>query len=136
MKSFKKSILAAGLAMAVITTIGGATVYAANPPQSYVNLPFAGSYINAKSDIKYNTGNAYTSYGTYADTVTVSSTYRYCNTSTGQSGFKTNSRGGPKSASVDFEAPNGCKSVSISSSHKVARNWQTWTASTFDDKEA
>ena len=136
MKSFKKSILAAGLALAVVTTIGGVAVFAAvNAPKSFNDIPFAGSYVTAKSEMYYNTAYAYTSYGNYADSLSVESTYLYWDNLHGTYGTQVKRAGHYKSARVEFSAPAGCKSINISSTHKVAKNYQTWTAYTFDDKE-
>ena len=132
MKSFKKSVLALGLAAAVIAAIGGANVFAAQTQTATVG----GYGVYCKSDIKYRTATAFTEYGSYADTLSVESRYNYCNTTTGKGGSKSNGTGHYKRASLSFSAPTGCKSVSISSTHRVSAGGQNWHASTFDDKEA
>ena len=86
--------------------------------------------------MKYNTAFAYTSYGSYADSLSVVSTYTYWDNMRGMYGTQVKSSGHYNYARVDFTAPRNCKSVNISSSHRVARNHQVWTADTFDDKEA
>ena len=123
MKSFKKSILALGLALGVLAGMGGAAVNAA--PTQYGSL--AGVSVVGKSDITYNKGTAYTTCGGYGGSVSVSSTYYYCKTSDGTSAHK--------GAGVSFSAPTGWTSISISSSHKFYYSGQLWSTSTFDDKE-
>ena len=132
MKSLKKSILAVGLAVAVITAIGGANVFAAPQTQSAI---VAGYGVYCRSDIKYGSATAYTEYGSYA-TVSVESRYNYCKTSYGEGGHKNNGTGSNKRAALSFSAPSGCKSVSISSTHRLTAGGQNWSTSTFDDKEA
>ena len=132
MKSLKKSILAVGLAVAVITAIGGANVFAAPQTQSAI---VAGYGVYCKSDIKYRTATAFTEYGYYAS-VSVESRYNYCKTSNGEGGHKNNGTGSNKRAALSFSAPSGCKSVSISSTHRLTAGGQNWSTSTFDDKEA
>ena len=132
MKSFKKSILAVGLALAVITSIGGTAVYAT---PRYVSRNVGGYGVTASSDIKYGYGTAYTSYGDYGS-VTVQTTYYYCNVRNGQSGYKTGAAGHFKSASVTLTAPNGTKSVSMLSDHSCSAHGESWSGPTFDDREA
>ena len=137
MKSFKKSILAAGLALAVVTTIGGVAVFAAvNPPEVTSPSTIAGYYVTGKSDMKYNYAYAYTSYGGYADTLMVESTYRYWDNLHGISGTMYKKTSHYKSAYVDFTAPAGCTSINISSKHYLSKSGQHWDAKTFDDKQA
>ena len=64
MKSFKKSILAAGLALAVVTTIGGVAVFAAGLPQPVTEpSTLCGYGVSGRSDMLYNTAYASTYYG-------------------------------------------------------------------------
>ena len=123
MKSFKKSILAAGLALAVVTTIGGVAVFAAGLPQP----------VTEPSTL---CGYASTYYGGNSASVYVESTYRYWDNLRGIPGTMVKTTGHYKNARVEFNAPAGCKSVSISSTHNVYKNNQHWDATTFDDKEA
>lgn len=137
MKSFTKRILAAGLALAVVTGVSGAAVFAdSSAPQTTDPSTLCGAGVSGKSDMKYNTAFAYTSYGSYADSLSVVSTYTYWDNMRGMYGTQVKSSGHYNYARVDFTAPRNCKSVNISSSHRVARNHQVWTADTFDDKEA
>ena len=131
MKSFKKSILALGLALGVLAGMGGAAVNAAQTQTGSL----AGVSVMGKSDITYNKGTAYTTCGGYGGSVSVSSTYYYCKTSDGTSAHKGNGAGDSRSAGVSFSAPTTCKSISISSSHKFYYSGQLWSTSTFDDKE-
>ena len=131
MKSFKKSILALGLALGVLAGMGGAAVNAAQT--QYGSL--AGVSVIGNSDITYSKGTAYTTCGGYGGSVSVSSTYYYCNTRNGSSGHRSNGAGDSRSAGVGFSAPTNCKSVSISGSHKFYYSGQTWSATSFDDKE-
>lgn len=131
MNKFTKGILSLGIALSILAGATGVTAFAAN----YQSATVAGYGVVCKSDIKYSTATAYTTYGNYAS-VSVESTYRYCNTSTGVSGRKSNGTGSNKSASLSFKAPSNNKSVSISSTHKVSAGGQYWSTNTFDDKEA
>jgi len=137
MKSFKKSILAAGLALAVVTTIGGVAVFAAGLPQPVTEpSTLCGYGISGRSDMLYNTAYASTYYGGNSASVYVESTYRYWDNLRGIPGTMVKTTGHYKNARVEFNAPAGCKSVSISSTHNVYKNNQHWDATTFDDKEA
>ena len=131
MKSFKKSILALGLALGVLAGMGGAAVNA--DQTQYGSL--AGVSVVGNSNITYSKGTAYTTCGGYGGSVSVSSTYYYCKTSDGTSAHKGNGAGDSRSAGVSFSAPGGGKSISISSSHKFYYSGQLWSTSTFDDKE-
>ena len=125
MKSFKKRILAAGLALAVVASIGGATVFASiYSPQTTDPSTICGYGVTGKSDVKYNTAYAYTSYGGYADTVSVESTYIYYD------------NGHYRSARVEFTVPAGCTSISISSNHYLSKGGQRWYAETYDNNQA
>jgi len=134
MKSFKKSILALGLALGVMAGMGGAAVYAANIPQTQTGA-LAGVSVMGNSNITYSKGTAYTTCGGYGGSVSVTSKYIYCNTSTGAPTTLRNGAGDSRSAGVGFSAPNGSKSLSISSSHNFYYSGQSWSANTYDDKE-
>lgn len=81
------------------------------------------------STIKARSGGASTTYQS-TGAVSVNSTYSYVNTNTLVTGKITKSKGYYKSCSVSFTAPNGCRSVKVSSSHNVSAAGQSWTAST------
>ena len=137
MKSFKKSILAAGLALAVVTTIGGVAVFAAGIPAPTTEpSTLCGYGVSGRSDMLYNTAYVSTYYGGNSASVYVKSTYKYWDNLHGVPGTMVKTTSHYKNARVDFSAPAGCKSVNISSTHNVYKNNQHWDAETFDDKEA
>ena len=128
MKSFKKAILAAGLTLAVVASIGGSAFC-----DSYRHKNDIGGYgATVASDIKGTSGSAYTSYGGYG-TVSLNSTYVYCSTkANGDRGTYTSNKGHYKSVSTSFTAPNGSRSVSISTDHYVAGGGEKWYFTTSD----
>ena len=134
MKSFKKSILAVGLTLGIIASLGGSAFCDAKGP--YEPATVSGYGAVACSDVTRYGGSAYTYYGGYASTLSVNSKYIYINTRTGVSNYTTKSTGHYKNASVSFTAPSNNKSVSIYSYHKIVAGAQTWLAETFDDNEA
>ena len=137
MKSFKKRILAAGLALAVVASIGGATVFASiYSPQATDPSTICGYGVTGKSDVKYNTAYAYTSYGGYADTVSVESTYIYYDNVHRIHKTETKRNGHYRSARVEFTVPAGCTSISISSNHYLSKGGQRWYAETYDNNQA
>ena len=113
MKTFKKSILALGLAMGVLASTG----------------QIAGYYTSGNSSISSTSGSAYTSYGDYGS-VAVNSTYSWVNTKTLATGTQSRNNGHYKSTSVSFSAPSNSRSVAISSSHSVSAHSQSWSANT------
>ena len=134
MKSFKKSILAVGLTLGIIASLGGSAFCDAKGP--YEPATVSGYGAVACSDVTRYGGSAYTSYGGYASTLSVNSTYISINTRTGVPKFETKSAGHYKNASVSFTVPAGSKSVSIYSYHKIVAGAQNWSVETFDDNDA
>ena len=130
MKTFKKSILALGLALGVMASIGVSSFAGPYPSKQEGKVGKYGT--TGSSSITYNTGAAYTSYGDNGS-VSVNSTYGYSNTSNYEGGSYTRSNGHYRSTSVSFTAPNNCKSVSILSSHAVSKSGQSWSAKTYAD---
>ena len=119
MKTFKKSILALGLAMGVLASIGLSSFAASGQ--------IAGYYTSGDSSISSTSGSAYTSYGDYGS-VAVNSTYSWVNTKTLATGTQSRNNGHYKSTSVSFNAPSNSRSVAISSSHSVSAHGQSWSA--------
>ena len=111
MKSFKKGILALGLTLGIIASVGGGA--------------FAYSYCF------YTYGWTYTSYNR-SGYVSVNSVYNYINTKTLSTGTKTQSstKNNSSSASLNIYAPNNCRSVDMYSTHVVSYGGQTWTGNT------
>ena len=134
MKSFKKSILAVGLTLGIIASLGGSAFCVAYRP--YETGYISGNSTVGCSDVTSYGGSAYTYYGGYASTLSVNSTYISINTRTGVSDYTTKSAGHYKNASVSFTAPSNNKSVSIYSYHKIVAGAQNWSVETFDDNEA
>lgn len=121
MKTLKKSILALGLALGVMASMGASAFAASGSINGY--------YTSGNSYIYSTSGSASTSFGDYGS-VAVNSTYSYVNTKTLATGTQSRNNGHYKSTSVSFSAPSNCRSVAISSSHSVSAYSQTWTAST------
>lgn len=127
MKSFKKGILALGLTLGIIASVGGAA--------------FAASIINGNVGGKFCTGNCFCyRYSARARTdllgatgyVTVKSVYTYVNPRTLATGTKTDFRGGSNrsTAFTDLYAPGICQTVSISNTHEVRYGGNTWIVTT------
>ena len=134
MKSFKKSILAVGLTLGIIASLGGSAFCVAYRP--YETGYISGNGTVGCSDVTSYGGSAYTYYGGYASTLSVNSTYISINTRTGVPKIETKSAGHYKNASVSFTVPAGSKSVSIYSYHKIVAGAQNWSVETFDDNDA
>lgn len=119
--NFKKLILT--FAFILTLTLGmGISVFAAT---GAIN----GYTTRGSSSISRTGASASTSYAS-TGSVTVSSTYSYVNTNTLATGTSSKNNGYYNSCSVSFSAPSNCRSVKVSSSHRVAAYGQTWTAST------
>ena len=121
MKTFKKSILALGLALGVMASIG-ASAFAAN---GQIN----GYYTSGNSYISSSGGSASTSFGNNGS-VSVNSTYSYVNTEDLSTGTQDRNGGHYRSISVNFYAPNNCRSVKVKSHHRISAFSQLWEADT------
>lgn len=122
--NLKKLILT--FAFTLTLTFGmGISVFAATAATGAVN----GYTTKGSSSISKTGASASTSYAS-TGSVTVSSTYSYVNTNTLATGTSSKNNGYYNSCSVSFSAPSNCRSVKVTSSHKVAVSGQTWTAST------
>ena len=124
MKSFKKGILALGLTLGIIASLGGAA-FAGSTSHGIVN----GFLVTAKSNINYYEGSAYTQYE-IAGGAEVYSYYYYVNPTTGYAGRMVKQNGGIKYARVEFAAPKNCRSLQINSSHKLSAYGEKWSANT------
>jgi hypothetical protein len=127
MKSLKKGILALGLTLGIIASVGGSVVFAASETFGHVN-----SYAtSARSRVFTNTADARTFFATKG-TVTVYSEYYYINVNNLNIGKMTRNDGGNNTyvASLAFTAPNNTRSVKIESSHVVYAFGDLWSAST------
>lgn len=122
--NLRKLILA--LTFALTLTFGmGITAFAATSATGAIN-----DYTTRGSSSISKTGaSASTSYAS-TGTVSVSSTYSYVNTETLATGTSSKSNGYYSSCSVSFWAPSNCRSVKITSSHRVSAYDQVWTANT------
>lgn len=120
-----KKISAFALALTIVLGMGSMSVFAASSATGAVN----GYTTRGTSTIKARSGGASTTYQS-TGAVSVKSTYSYVNTNTLVADKITKSKGYYKSCSVSFTAPNGCRSVKVSSSHNVSAAGQSWTAST------
>lgn len=120
-----KKISAFALALTIVLGIGSMSVFAGSSATGAVN----GYTTRGTSTIKATSGGASTTYQS-TGAVSVKSTYSYVNTNTLVTDKITKSKGYYQSCSVSFTAPNGCRSVKVSSSHNVTAAGQSWTAST------
>ena len=126
MKTFKKSLLALGLTLGIIASVGGgAFAY----ESTYGTVSGYGATGN--SYCFYSYGWTYTSYNR-SGYVSVNSVYNYINTKTLSTGAKTQSstKNNSSSASLNIYAPNNCRSVDMYSTHVVSYGGQTWTGNT------
>lgn len=121
----KKMISASILSLALIFGARGVDAYAADYATGAIN----GYCTIGSSSISSTTASASTFFGSEGS-VSVVSTYSYVNTSTLKVGTKSSSKGYYNTCTVDFIAPAGCRSIRISSSHKVSAYGQTWSAYT------
>ena len=126
MKTFKKSLLALGLTLGIIASVGGgAFAY----ESTYGTVSGYGA--TGHSYCFYSYGWTYTSYNR-SGYVSVNSVYNYINTKTLSTGTKTQSstKNNSSSASLNIYAPNNCRSVDMYSTHVVSNGGQTWTGNT------
>ena len=126
MKTFKKSLLALGLTLGIIASVGGgAFAY----ESTYGTVSGYGA--TGHSYCFYSYGWTYTSYNR-SGYVSVNSVYNYINTKTLSTGTKTQSstKNNSSSASLNIYAPNNCRSVDMYSTHVVSYGGQTWTGNT------
>ena len=126
MKSFKKGILALGLTLGIIASVGGgAFAY----ESTYGTVSGYGA--TGHSYCFYSYGWTYTS-SNRSGYVSVNSVYNYINTKTLSTGTKTQSstKNNSSSASLNIYAPNNCRSVDMYSTHVVSYGGQTWTGNT------
>lgn len=121
----KKIISASILSLALIFGARGVDAYAADSATGAIGE----YYTYGSSSITSTAASASTFFGNVGS-VSVVSTYSYVNTSTLKVGTSTSSAGYYNTCTVDFTAPAGCRSVRISSTHKVSAYGQTWSAYT------
>ena len=119
MKTFKKGLLALGLTLGIIASVGSGSVFAKSYATAYVH----GAYVSGESFISYSVASAQTLSRTVGLVIV----------------FKTDSQiksaGDVRktSAKVSFTAPYNTKSIMITSSHKVSSYGETWTANTANE---
>ena len=120
-----KKALTAMLSLTLILGMSGITVFAASSQTGAIN----GYTTRGASSISSSGASATTSYGS-SGSVSVSATYSYVNIKTLATGKMSKTNGYYNNCSVSFSAPSNCRSVGISSSHRVAASGQIWTAKT------
>ena len=130
MKTFKKGILALGLTLGIIASVGSGSVFAKSYATAYVH----GAYVSGESFISYSVASAQTLSRTVG-LVIVNSKYCYINTRTFKTDSQIKSAGDVRktSAKVSFTAPIHTKSIVITSSHKVSSYGETWIANTANE---
>ena len=126
MKTFKKGILALGLTLGIIASVGGAA-FASSGVSGNIN----GTYTIGASSISYDEAKGRTMFGTLG-LVTVSSDYTYINVHTLSTGTQSKYDGDTNrtSAVVSFVPPRNCRSVMIKSTHYVYAFGRLWSAKT------
>ena len=126
MKSFKKGILALGLTLGIIASLGGAA-FAGSEAYGHVN-----SYATSGRSRAFATSADARTFCGAKGTVTVYSEYSYINVSNLTTGTMTKNDGGNNTyvASLAFTAPKNCRSVKIKSSHVVYAFGELWNANT------
>lgn len=129
MKSFKKGILALGLTLGIIASVGGGSVFAQQIVSGRVNGNNAYGYSIC---YQFSATARTTYYGGTSALKTVNSVYTYIHPRTLATGAITKSRSTNNMLYtwVDLYAPGICKSAYITSTHVVYDNGQTWTGST------
>lgn len=125
--NLKKIILAFALALTLTFGMGISVLAATTTDTARGAIK---DYATKGSSSIYSTSaSASTLFGS-TGTITVLSTYSYVNTNTLVTGTSSKNNGYYSSCSVSFSAPSNCRSVKITSSHRVAAYGQTWTANT------
>ena len=128
MKSFTKSILAIGLTLGIVASIGSSAFCASHKHKDDIG----GWGVDVGSDINYDTGSAYTSYGGYG-TVSLDSYFNWCSVKpNGGSGTDHHTSGHYKYCSTSFPAHSNSKSVSIETKHYVSGGGEEWKTTTSD----
>lgn len=125
-----KGILALGLALGIIASVGGGSVFAIRNSFGRVNGYGTTGYSYCYTSHGYSNTNYYGK----SCYVSVNSIYGYVNKKTLSTGTKTGSSGGNNRtcAQVDIYAPSNCRSAYISSTHVVTSGGQSWVGSTDD----
>ena len=126
MKSFKKGILALGLTLGIIASVGGGAFAYESTYGTVSGYGATGhSYCYATSGYSNTTYNR-------PGYLYVNSVYNYINIKTLSAGTKTQSTTSNNStlAYQYVSAPNNCRSVDMYSTHVVSYGGQTWTGNT------
>ena len=126
MKTFKKSLLALGLTLGIIASVGGGAFAYESTYGTVSGYGATGrSYCYATSGYSNTTYNR-------SGYLYVNSVYNYINIKTLSAGTKTQSstKNNSSYATLDIYAPNNCRSVDMYSTHVVSYGGQTWTGNT------
>ena len=118
MKSFKKGILALGLTLGIIASVGGGAF-----AYEYTYGTVSGYGTTGHSYCYATSCWAYTKYNR-SGYLSVNSVYNYVNTN------KSSTKNNSSYATVDIYAPSNCRSVDMYSTHVVSNGGQTWTGNT------
>ena len=125
MNKFTKRLLALGLVLSIVTGIGSVSVFA----KPYTSGQIHGYVARGYSNISQYSANATTTYEK-SGLLSVNSTYYYVNVKTLAANHVSKDRLATKSPTVTFSAPKNCRSIKISSSHRVEAYYSIWTAYT------
>ena len=131
MKSLKKGILALGLTLGIIASVGGSAILAAPSQSGMVN----GHTVRGYSFCYNNYGRGITQIYNGRGFLSVNSTYNYVNVRKLTTGSITKDYGNNNitHATVWIDAPSGCRGVSMLSSHIAYEAGDFWSANTNRD---
>lgn len=125
MKSFKKGILALGLTLGIIASVGGGAFAASSSGRINGYTVYGYSHcspMHSYASTSFVAPNCY---------VAVNTIYNYVNTKTLSTGTKSSSSSRNNySVSLTLYAPNNCLSVNESSTHVASTGGQSWTGFT------
>lgn len=123
----RKRFAAMGAAMVMAVSMMSVGANAAHYQERTGSL--SGATVKGSSSVTSITGASSTSIAANV-VASVTGTYSWVNTSTLATGTTTQSKGYMYSATVNFNAPSGCRSVREVGSHSVSYSGQSWSAST------
>lgn len=128
MKKFGKRILALGVALSIICSIGCASFAASSIKPTVNGIKGSASSTMAKDGESASASTTYNASGA----VSVKSTYTSLHISSRKPRTLTRTKGNYGTASVNFTKPTNYVSQRISSEHSISVSNQRWTGNTSD----
>ena len=126
-RNIGKKVLTATLTLVLLLSMSAISAFAVKSVS--VSGAINGYATSGTSSISQSNAFASTTYD-HSGSVFVSATYSYVNVDTLTTGTSFKNNGHYTTCTVDFYAPNNCRSVKITSNHSVSAYSQTWTANT------